>query len=42
LPALISLLLIAMYGRETRGRELSELESAENERTAARHMRLSS
>jgi putative MFS transporter len=38
LPAMISLLLIAISGRETRGRELHELESAEDERTVARRM----
>ena len=42
LPALISLLLIGVYGRETRGRELSELESDQDGQPLASHARLSS
>jgi hypothetical protein len=38
----ISLLLIGVFGRETRGRELSELESDQEERPLASHARLSS
>jgi putative MFS transporter len=42
LPALISLLLIAISGRETRGRELRELECVQDVRSVAQHAPLSS
>jgi putative MFS transporter len=42
LPAVISLCLIGVFGRETRGRELPELESGQDEQVLASQVRQSS
>jgi MFS transporter, putative metabolite:H+ symporter len=42
LPAVISLFLIGVFGRETRGRELPELESGQDEQLLATQVRRSS